>query len=301
MAVAILVFSTYEVVSKTMSPVINPYQLTFVRFLIGGLILLPISLLDIKKRKLRFGRKDILWMVFLGFLLVFVSMNMVQFGINFISASLAAVLFSSNPLFISALSAVFLKEKLNLKKVTGLLIGAAGVVVTFVNALSSNDQNFVLGIVLCIAATIVFSLYAVLGKKATLEFGSVTVTSFSSIFGCATMIPLLAAQNISPFAFDALSILPQLIYISVVVTGIAYFCYFSALAKLDTSLGSMAFFIKPILASVFAAIFLGETITVNIILGMALVLLGMYVVRQSVQDKKTKKSEEYASGYKSID
>ena len=241
MVIAIFAFSTYEVVTKTMASSINPYQLTFVRFLIGGLILLPISLTDIKKRKLRFTKKDIIWMVFLGFLLVFVSMNMVQFGINFISASLAAVLFSSNPLFISALSTVFLKEKLSLKKLVGLLIGVGGVVVTFMNALSSNDQNFVLGIVLIIVATIVFSLYAVLGKKESLKFGSVTVTSFSSIFGCITMIPLLAAQNISPFDFDALSILPQLIYISVFVTGIAYFCYFSALSKLDTSLGSMAF------------------------------------------------------------
>ncbi len=282
--IAILAFSSFEVSSKLIGSQINPTQLTFFRFLIGGLILLPFTIRNIRKNKIAFTKKDFFILLLLGFMLVFVSMNMAQYGIVYTAASVSAVIFSSNAIFVSLFSAILLKEALTWKKVLGLLIGAAGLVITFGNIFSGQEisPTYILGIVLVVTSMLVFSLYTVLSKKTAKKIGSLTVTSLSSILGSLTLLPLMAATGVNPFDFDLLSILPQFLYICIFVTGIAYYCYFEAIAHLDTSLGSMTFFIKPPLASILAAAFLGEVITSNIIIGIVLILIGMFIVMKSL-------------------
>lgn len=59
-------FSTYEVVGRTLTNLVNPYQLNFVRFFIGGLILLPIALKNIKSKNIRMTWQDFLLLVLIG-------------------------------------------------------------------------------------------------------------------------------------------------------------------------------------------------------------------------------------------
>ena len=105
----VLMFATFEVVSKSTGGYISASQLTFYRFLIGGVILLPFALRDLKVHHIRFSPKLILTFLVTGFLLVFISMNLCQVGLSHTSASLVAVLFSSNPLFVSLFSSMILK------------------------------------------------------------------------------------------------------------------------------------------------------------------------------------------------
>jgi drug/metabolite transporter (DMT)-like permease len=265
---------------------INPLQLTFTRFLIGGLVLLPFAIADLRKRHVTIKVTDFLWLLFLGILNVAISMNMIQYALKFIPASLAAVLFCSNPLYVALFSAWFLKEGLGRRKILGLVIGLIGVVVAFSNGRVLGDFATISGILLTLLSALTFSLYTVLGKKVTIKLGSMSFASATSLLGCLATLPLMLKQGVLPFAYHPVAILPQLIYLSVMVTGVAYFCYFKALESLDTSLGSMTFFMKPLLASFFAAIFLAESITINLFLGMVLVLVGIYIVIHSVDKVK---------------
>ena len=52
-------FSTMEIVGKSISTQFNPFQLTFIRFLIGGLILLPFTIKELQYRKIQLGLRDI--------------------------------------------------------------------------------------------------------------------------------------------------------------------------------------------------------------------------------------------------
>ena len=112
------------------------------------------------------------------------------------------------------------------------------------------------------------------------------------------LLPLLAWQGVSPFGFDWGAIWVQIVYLSIFVSGIAYASYFYGLSKTDTSLGSMTFFVKPILASVFSALALHEEIGVNLLFGMILVLIGIVVVllanKQAAKKAAVKKEEETA-------
>lgn len=279
--ISILIFSTFEVVCKKAGGNISPSQLTFYRFLIGGIILLPFAIIEIKKMKLKLRLKDFSIFLLFGFLLVFCSMNLSQLGIQYSNASISAVLFSSNPLFISLFSVPLLKEKMTAPKLIGLIIGIIGLVTTclhlFVDA--SVPDTFMLGVLFILISMLLFSFYTVINKKLSKNYSSIITLSFSSIFGAITMLPLIFIQSDSPYplAFNFTAIIPEFLYLSIFGTGLAYYFYFNALAHLNTSAGSMTFFVKPGIASILSAVVLSEKITPDIIIGIILILAGLYV------------------------
>jgi len=74
------------------------------------------------------------------------------------------------------------------------------------------------------------------------------------------------------------------------VTGIAYLTYFAALKEMPANVGSSVFFVKPIVASLLAVIFLGERLTPFLLLGGLLVLAGIYLTLFFDRGRKTTES-----------
>ena len=71
--------------------------------------------------------------------------------------------------------------------------------------------------------------------------------------------------------------LPVLLYCGVVVTALGYYSYVSAIRLAGPSNASIAFFLKPIIAVTAAALILREPITVNIVIGVVLILVGSFI------------------------
>lgn len=283
--IALVSFSAYEVVSKTVVGSINATQLTFIRFLIGGLFLLPFAMKHLRKQHIKLEKKDWLQVCLLGIINVTFSMNLIQIGYKYTNANLSAIIISSNPIFVAMFSTLLLKEKLTVKKILGLIIGVCGVLVAMGATGDFSDPSVRYGIMLQVIGMLAFSLYTVLGKKTALKIGSQSMSAFSDLFGALTILPILFLEGIHPFSFQLSNIWIQMIYICIGNTGIAFYLYFKALEKLDTSLGAMTFFVKPILACVIAAIFLGEALSVQIAIGILLVAIGIYFVLLATQKK----------------
>lgn len=284
--IAILSFSSYEVVSKTVVGHIDPTQLTFLRYLTGGLFLLPFAFADLKKRQKRITGRDLLNLFALGVLNVAVSMNIIQIGYQHTDANLAAIIISSNPIFVALISSFILKEHLSFKKIAGLSIGIAGVLIAMGGTGNLSEPDMLYGIMLQVIGMLAFSLYTVFGKKTSQKLGSSVMTAFSDLFGALAVLPLVLAKGVQPFSFDLGPIWIQMIYICIFNTGIAFYLYFRALESLDTSLGAMSFLVKPLLASLIAAVFLGETLSYQIFFGIFFVSAGIYLVLLSTKDTK---------------
>ena len=289
----VIIFSTFEVVTKTMKGLLSGTTLTFYRFLIGGLVLLPFGIKDAKKQKSKLNTKEKGILVVLSFILVAICMTLSQYGIFFADASISALLFSVNPLFVTFFSMIILKEELTLQKISGLILGILGLIVTCLPLLlkSMVDGKYILGVVLVLVSMLLFCIYTVFNKKFIVpKTGAIASTAYTSVIGSLTMIPILliqmAVNDVNPFRFQVMEILPQFIYCSVIGTGLAYLLYFMGLAKVETGTGSMIFMIKPPLAAIFAAVFLGEQITLNVVIGIILILSGMLVTVKWQPQKK---------------
>lgn len=237
-------FVTLEPVSKLIASDVNAYAITFWRFIIGSFILLPIAFAKIKREKIYIGLKDFFVMSALGVLFICISMIALQVGVKkATSPSLIAIVFSSNSIFTILFATIILKEKINRNKVIALILGALGVLLCSDFSAITNLESIMYGAF----AAIGFSLYTVLTQKFTKKFGGIIQTSIVFLLGSIILFIMLIILKVDisiPVSFDIIAIL---IYLGIFVTGIGYACYFKAIEKGGAIMGSLAFFVKPIL------------------------------------------------------
>ena len=278
LALTIALFSTFEVASKMMSPCLKPTQITFYRFMIGGLVLLPFALVRIAKKKIILTYMDFIKFTILGVVNIVISMGLIQLGLVYANASVCAVLFSINPLFVMLFARFLLNEKITVPKLAGLAFGVAGIVILFLDSMARKTSTLT-GLILILASAICFAFYTVLGKKLITEkVDSLIVTTFSFLIGSVFMIPIQMVIAVPLFP-DVSSVIPQLLYMSIMVTGLAYVTYFEGLSRLEAGAGSMLYFAKPALASLLAIIVLHETVGIKLVFVIVFVAVGIFIAQ----------------------
>ncbi|MEL7655015.1 MAG: DMT family transporter [Bacillota bacterium] len=278
-------FSTMEVVLKIAGNHLDAFQLTFIRFLIGGLFLLPFALVEIKKYHTVFTKKDFLHMVSMGVVCICISMIFFQLGVENSKASTAAVIFCINPMFTMIFVHFMTEEKLNRKKLIALSIGLLGIVF-MINPLQMDAGNTPLGVGLSIAAALTFGLYSAMGRTSVRRLRGLTQTSISFLFGSIVMIPILLVMNRPIVAGVTSDNIWMVMYISIMITGFGYLFYFLAMEVSDAATASIVFFVKPALAPIIAVITLHEVIKVNGYIGILLIFIGSYI---NLREQRTKK------------
>ena len=279
----VLLFSTFEVAGKLVSPVLHPLQITLYRFVIGGLVLLPFALVQVRKEKIRISLPSLGVFAMLGFVNIAVSMVFIQYGIASTNASTAAAIFSSNPVFVALFAFFLLGEKITLPKILGVIFGVAGVSILFMEKMQIRPDSWI-GPLLVIIAALFFGLYTVLGKKVSCgnvaacgKTGSLVMNAFSFLIGSVFLIPLMLFLKVPLVNFQP-STIPTMLYLGIFVTGLAYLFYFMGLEKVSASAGSLVYFLKPVLASIFSVIVLHETLRVPFYTGTAVILIGIGAV-----------------------
>ncbi len=284
-----MIFSFVEVALKFTGGMFHPMQVTVLRFLIGGTVLLPFALRSMRAHGARFTRADAGFFVLLGFLFVCIAMTFYQLAVVHAPASVVAVLFSCNPIFITVLAGLILREPIRKNHVLALCLEAVAVLIIIDPLHARLDP---LGVVFALLSAALFALYSVFGKKRSARFGGIAITSFCSLFGGAEMLLLLllghTAAGASVYRSLGLSIyadvpllstltsasLPWLLYLGAINTGLGFVFHMLAMEKTSAQTASLIFFLKPILAPLFALAFIHEEIRLNMWLGILCFLIG---------------------------
>lgn len=287
-----VIFSTMEVMLRYTRGLFAPMQITYLRFLIGGIALIPFALSSLKKHGAKLKAGDIAYFALTGFMCVAFSMVMYQMAILKTSASFVSVAFSANPVFVTILAALLLKEAVRPYHIIALVIEVIAIVVIVAPWNNTLDPS---GVILTIAASLAFALYMVLGKKKTPAFGGIVVTCASILIGSLELLCILLIgrtaggaaffEGLGLSIFAGVPLLPALpkeailpfLYICLINSGAGYVCHMLALEKTSASETNLVYFLKPILSPIIALLFLKEVITANMWLGIALFLIGSAV------------------------
>ena len=254
-------FGTMEVACKAAGNQLDPFQLTFLRFAIGGLILLPFAAAELKQNRIKLTAKDILILAGVGALGIPLSMVFFQLGVMNSNAATASVLICINPFFTMVFAHFFTEEKLNRNKFIVLAIGLAGLIF-MIKPWNIQEGNTVIGIVYMLLAAVFFGAYTVAGKVSVQKMGIMAQTSISFILGSLILFIIILITG-KPVVAGVTDSFILVLYVGIFVTGLGYYSYFMAIKNSDAATGSLAFFLKPAIAPVMAVIFLKETILWN--------------------------------------
>ena len=298
-----VIFSLVEVALKMVAGVFHPIQITALRFFIGGVVLLPFAFRSLRAHDAALSRRDVLFFARLGFLFVFVTMPIYQMSVVYAKASVAAVIFSCNPIFVTVFAYLLLREPIRRNHIAALILELLAVLI-IIDPFHTEVNR--LGALCAIVAALFFSIYSVLGKRRAARFGGIAVTCFCSLFGSVELMLFLLLGRTAPVAgaLSALkldlfcnvplfvgipvSALPWLLYIGAVSTGFGFVCHMLSMEKTSAQEASLIFFLKPMLAPVFAWLLLGEGITTNMLLGIGCFLVGsgLAVIPGLVEQRK---------------
>ncbi|MGE4352632.1 MAG: DMT family transporter [Oscillospiraceae bacterium] len=270
-------FGTLEVSIKYTGATFNAIQLTFIRFLIGGIMLLPFGIIDLKKRGYRLTSGDLGYLLFLGITCVCLSMALLQLSITGINANLAAVIICTSPLFTMIFAHFLANDPFTKRKALVLLLMLTGLVIVAdpTKVLSGSINPLYLGY--AVLSSIIFGLYTAAGKRRIAKIGGMAQNSLSFLFGCAILLVVMLIADIPVLQGVQWQSAPILLYLGIFVTGFGYYFYLKAIELAGPSTASIAFFLKPVIAPILAFIVLKEPITVNLVVGVIFILAGSYL------------------------
>ena len=257
---------------------VTPLTVMSVRILLAGAALLLLILV----RKTPFPRGiqnwiKIGWMALFGTLIPFF---LVPWGQLQIDSSLAAILMAVNPLFALTLGHFFSDhESFTLRQLLAMLVGFSGILLVFgENAISSINGNIwaqlaVIGAGFC---------YTISGVIVSRVRGASADSVSASIFICSSVIvfPLwMILEQPWSLHFETESLL-ALTHLGLVSTGMAFLMRYYIILRAGAVFLSYVAFIIPMFGILFGILFLGETISVNTMGAVVLILSGVYLGRK---------------------
>ena len=265
-----LCFATLEPISGQIAANINPAAMTAIRFIIGGLILMPFAVITIKKHNVQVTAKSLLMLFLLSVLLIGASMVPLQYAVleakkAELSTAVVAIIFCCNSVFTAIFSAIILKDKISLRSCVGILLCLLGILI------SSNITSGVgvLSVILALVSAITMGLYTVISKKFIKAIPGVVQNALSFIMGgiALAIVLLILKTPLFPTTGNIALNIGVIAYLGVVVTGIGYAAFFKAIEFGSATVASSAFLIKPILspfaAVIIAFIFTGSGESIN--------------------------------------
>jgi drug/metabolite transporter (DMT)-like permease len=280
LAAVCLLWGTTWVASKEGTRHIPALQLAGLRQLTAGILYVCFFLY--KQTPLPRGRewRPLLLLSFLNFVM---SNGLSTWGVKYISAGLGSIMGAIFPLWLVVIGFFTQKEKMSGKAIGGLLLGFAGVCIIFYDHLSDFlDPDFRFGIILSLIATWTWAFATLYTKKQATRFNpyfslgiqmllsGMLLTFFTQVTGWS--VPLASIP------FNSWMVLGYLVFFGSVLSFIAYLY---ALQHLPTEQASIYAYVNPVVALLCGALLFDERITIYILIGGAITLLGVWLVNKA--------------------
>lgn len=204
--------------------------------------------------------------------------GLVYWAEQFVSSGLSAILFATMPIYVALMGHFWLLgERLNLKKIFGLLIGFFGLLVIFFDTAASPGIGAVYGLIALMVSPVLAAVSTVLVKRRIDELDPVSMNFYVMMYGAVFLfLTSMALERGRPLHFTPSAVF-TLVYLGTLGSAIAFVIYIYLLRSMTALKMSLMVYITPVIALFIGWLFRGEVITANILIGSALVFLGIYL------------------------
>lgn len=233
---------------------------------------MPVALTKIIKGKQKIEKTHFLKMWLLGILLM-LSCILLQIALINTTVSFCVFIYSLNAIFTAFAGWIFLKERpSNIIWVTCVIAFIGVVIITNPFEGSISLYSFV-----ALASCIIYSLFNTLLFKVGKSYGILVSTAISIFMGAISLGAVLALTGANLTLGVNSTNIVQILFIGIVCSAGVYVMYYKTMEVTSVSIASTVFLIKPVLATILAAIFLKEIPTVIFIIGSCLILIGVAI------------------------
>ncbi len=258
------------VVMKTANTFFPPITFVAYRFLFGAVVLLSVWLwlrLPLPKKKYW------PWIFLTGILQMGLNNIAAQTSMLTLGAGMVSVLNYSMPVFAAVMAHFLLGEKLTWRKGFGIILALAGMVVL----MDVHAGGSITAILIGLLSAVFWGLASIFVKLKLSDVNAISLTTWQMVCASLTLLVYTAIVPQGPVIWNKESIL-CLLYNGVLASALAFFLWSWILQHIEVSKASVAVLVVPIVGVVGGIICLGEPMTLHILLGMLMIMAGIYVV-----------------------
>ena len=270
------------VVARGVTGVVPPITLSFWRWCLAFLILLPLTW--------RHTRQD--WqtavanwriLTLLGFLGVTCFNTLLYLAVQTTTAINGSLMQTAMPAAVIVISWLLFGEKISLRQGIGVAVAISGAFFVVLRGQISTllQLSFVQGDLLILLAVSLYALYSVLLRKRPL-LHPLSFLTFTFGAGVALLFPIYL-WSLSTGARAAMSAPAYLaiLYVAIFPSILAYICWNSGIAQVGANRAGLFVNLVPVFAAIFSIIFLGEQLQPFHFVGLLLIFSGLFLFNRA--------------------
>ena len=277
--VSIIYGVTFTIAKDVMPKYVDPFGFILMR--VGGSMLLfwlvtPFFSTE-KIEKQDFPR--IIAAAFFG-----VALNMLTFfkGLSYTSPIMGAVLMVTTPMIVLVLSALLMKERMQNRKIYGLILGLIGTVFLILYGKSViNASNATLGNILVFINAVSYGFYLIIVKKLMDKYNAFAFVKWIYTFGFLMVLPFGWSEfQAVDFTNVPMDIFWKIGFVVVFSTFLTYLLNLVSMRELKPTTVAVFIYLQPLFATIFAVSLGKDDVTGVKIISAVLIFSGVYLVTQ---------------------
>ena len=219
------------------------------------------------------------------------SINIAAFiaGLDYSTPVNSSILIIISPIFVVILSFFIFRNKINLLKILGIIMGFIGALILILNADSNSSvgRNIPLGNFLFIVNSISYAYYLIIVKPMAQKYDLITLFKWLFLIGLIFNFPL----GINQFTDVNWSSLPvkeailPMAFVVICTTVMTYFLNGYALSKITSTEVAVFMYLQPIIGIVFAIFTTSDTLSLTLTIASILIFIGVYLTSVMKQKK----------------
>jgi drug/metabolite transporter (DMT)-like permease len=266
---------TFLVAKRTLTE-FPPLPLALFRFVLASAVLWPLVRLV---RPTAIAPEDRGRIRLLGFLAVPLNQGLFLFGMQWASASHAALLYALTPAFV-VIFGMRASGVPSVRQIGGVVLAFVGVFTLLLQRGLHVDPRSLHGDLLVFLAVIAWALFSVLGRTVIRRYGALPVTAEALREGTLLYLPL---GLVGLIGFDVASISPAgwsgLFYLAWLTSALNYVIWFWGIEHLKPATVALLTNLQPVVTVAMAWLFLGEALPGGFVLSTALVIGGVWLAQ----------------------
>ncbi|MBR0871085.1 DMT family transporter [Bradyrhizobium tropiciagri] len=253
-----------------------PLTLVLLRVALGTIMLLPL----LRARRIEFPQGWSGWAPFvaIGLFNNVLPFSLIVFGQTYISSGLASILNATTPLFAVVVMAIAGEERLQARRVAGVVVGVIGVAILHGDALGFESRQGI-GILLCLAGALSYGISALVGRRLPVHVPPLGTAAFQMMASAAMMAPVAAIVE-RPWLLPMPHMTTWLAVLGLAAlsTALAYIVFFKILQRSGATNVMLVTLLIPVTAMLLGTFVLGEPIALREVLGALVISSALLVI-----------------------
>ena len=213
-----------------------------------------------------------------------VAFNMLTFfkGLSYTSPIMGAVLMVTTPMIVLVLSAFIMKERMENRKVLGIILGLAGTITLILYGKSLvNATNASLGNLLVFVNAVSYGFYLIIVKKLMDKYNAFTFVKWIYTFGFLMVLPFGWNEfQAIDFANLPTDIIWKIGFVVVFSTFLTYLLNLVSMRELKPTTVAVFIYLQPLFATIFAVSLGKDDLSLVKLISAVLIFVGVYLVTQ---------------------